>query len=47
MRTSYLTSTFFGAHKWAELLRNPCVLRVPRRGNKIRSRYLTPTFSGA
>ena len=50
------TTPFLGAHKWAELLRNPCILpgpqrqvsRVPnaKRGEKIRIGYLTPAFGG-
>ena len=33
-KSGYLTSTFSGAHKWAEMLRNPCVLGVPIKGDK-------------
>ena len=47
IRIGYLTAAFSGAHKWAELLRNPCILGVPDKGNKIRIAYLTTTFSGA
>ena len=31
-----------GPKKWAELLRNPCVLGSPKRRDKIRSGYITP-----
>ena len=33
--------------KWAELGGNPCVLAVPRKGDKIRRGHLTPPFLGA
>ena len=31
IRSGYITSAFSGAHKWAELLRNPCVLWGPQK----------------
>ena len=31
IRSGYLTPTFLGAHKWAEVLRNPCVLGGPQK----------------
>ena len=30
IRSGYLTTPFLGAHKWAELLRNPSILRGPQ-----------------
>ena len=34
-----------GAHKWAEMLHHPCILRDPQReGDKIRIRCLTIAF---
>ena len=43
-----LTPAFSGAHKWAEMLHNPCILGGPQtKRDKIRIGYLTPTFSGA
>ena len=47
IRNGYLTPAFSGAHKWAELLRNPGVLGVPNKSDKIRIGYLTSAFSGA
>ena len=46
-QSGYITPAFSWAHKWAELLRNPCVQRVPRKGDELRNGYITPTFSGA
>ena len=45
-RSGYLTPAFSGAHKRAEMLRNPCILEVPNR-EQFRSGFLTPTFSRA
>ena len=38
IRTGYLTPAFLGAQKRAEVLRKPCILRVPKanQGEKIR-----------
>ena len=47
IKSGYLTATFSGAHKWAELLRNLAFLGVPEQGAIIRDGYLTPAFSGA
>ena len=30
--SSYISYAFSRAHKWAELLPNPCILGVPKRG---------------
>ena len=30
IRSGYLTPAFSGAHKWAELLHNPCILGGPQ-----------------
>ena len=38
---------FSGAQKRAEWLYNPCFLGSPQQGDKIRTGYLTPAFSGA
>ena len=55
IRVAYLTPAFLGAHKWAEVLRNPnkgtkselvaspLPSRGPTSGQKC---YVTPTFSG-
>ena len=53
IKLGYLTPAFLGAHKWAEMLPNPCILggpqqrgqnfRAPKRG---RNCYVTPAFSG-
>ena len=47
--SGYLTPTFSGAQKRAELHITPAFSRVPnaKRGEKIRSGYLTPAFSAA
>ena len=47
MRTSYLTFAFSGAHKWAEMLRYPCILGGPQKGDEVRIGCLTLAFSGA
>ena len=47
MRIGHLTFAFSGAHKWAELLRNPCILGGPQKGDEIRIASLTVAFSGA
>ena len=49
MATSPLPSWGPEAEKGAELLRSPCILGFPntKRGEKIRSDYLTLAFSGA
>ena len=31
IKSSCLTPTFSGAHKWARMLRNPCILRRPQQ----------------
>ena len=31
IRSGYITPAFFGAHKWAELLHNPCILGGPEK----------------
>ena len=43
----WATPAFSKAQKWAELLRNPCILGGPNatRGEKIRSGYLGLAFS--
>ena len=48
IRSGYLTPAFSGAHKWAELLRNPCILKGPQsKGDKIISGCLIAAISGA
>ena len=43
-----LTHAFSRAHKWAEMLQNPCILGGPqKKRDKIRTSCLTPVFSGA
>ena len=52
IRSGCLTTAFSGAHKWAEMLRDPCILGVvasplPSRGpERGRYCYVTPAFSG-
>ena len=36
IRKGYLTFAFSGAHKWAEWLRNPCILGGLQKGDHIR-----------
>ena len=31
IRSGYITPAFLGAHKWAEFLRNPCILGGPQQ----------------
>ena len=45
IRIGCLTPAFSWAHKWAGMLRNPCVLGVPNKGDKIRIGCLPPTFA--
>ena len=48
IRIGCLTPTFSGAHKWAEMPHNPCILGGPQtKRDKMRIGYLTPAFSGA
>ena len=38
IRVGCLTPAFWGAHKWAEMLRHPCILGDPQtKGDKIRT----------
>ena len=48
IRSGYLTPAFSGAYKTAQLLRNPCILRVPnpKNGDKTSSGYLTHASGG-
>ena len=56
IKNGYLILAFPGAHKWAEVLGNPYVLgglqtrgqnqKGSRRGDKIKSGYITPAFLG-
>ena len=47
-RIGCLTPAFWGAHKWAEMLHNPCIPGGPqRKGGKIRIGCLTPAIWGA
>ena len=39
--------SLLGERDWVELLHNPFVSGVPRKGDKITSGYITPAFSGA
>ena len=41
----YLTHAFLGAHKWAGMLRNPCVLGVPNKRDKIIIGCMSPAFA--
>ena len=34
IRSGNITPAFLGAHKWAELLRNPCVLAGPKKSGQ-------------
>ena len=48
IRIGCLTPAFLGAHKWAEMLRHPCILGDPQtKGDKIRIGCQTPAFWGA
>ena len=47
IKNGHITHALSRARKWADLLRNPCLLGVPRKGDKITSGYITPAFSGA
>ena len=47
MRIRYLTFAFSGAHKWAELQRNTCILRGPQKRDEIRIGSLTLAFRSA
>ena len=46
LRSGCLTSAVSGTHAWAQWLHHPCLLGGPQHGDKIRSGYLTPAFSG-
>ena len=41
IQNGYITLAFWGAHEWAEVLHNPCILGVPFKGGKIKSGYIT------
>ena len=43
---SSITLAFSWAHKWADSLRNPSILKIPNKGHKIRSGHSTPSFLG-
>ena len=36
IRSCYIRSALLGAHKWAEWVRNSCVLRVPNKKDTIK-----------
>ena len=42
VKEAYITPTFSGAYKWAELLRNPCVLRGPQKRGENQKRVRHP-----
>ena len=37
IRIGCLTPAFWRAHKWAEMLRHPCILDDPQQGDKIKA----------
>ena len=37
IRIGCLTPAFWRAHKWAEMLRHPCILDDPNKGDKIKT----------
>ena len=41
IKSGYLTPAFSGAHKWAELLRNPSFSGVPKQGDNSRGHAKT------
>ena len=47
IKNGYITPAFSAARKWAELLRNPCIVGGPQKRDEIKSGYITRAFSGA
>ena len=47
IKSGHITPAFSGAHKWAEYLRNPCVLRGSQKRGQNQKWVHHPYFSGA